>query len=608
MKVFAGLVGAHALVQVACLTSAVLGITLTRGRAQAATVVVLLLSAAFASRFGGGSRRLTAPTPTAARANWVGWVLAGGAVAWAASLWARLWWLAFERPSYDWDGLYYHIPAIHEWVVAGRVGWISTFPDVPFVNYPMGVEAQTFLLHQGFGLSPLVDACNLWYWPLALFSVVVLAGRLGASGPWRWLSGAMVAGAPVLVCQGVTTYIDPASASCTMAAIAASVLLVSHDHRPAWWYVILWGAAVGLVLGSKGTGLPMGAVIVLVVAAGMAWREGWRRWTAWIPGLAAGLCVVLAVGGYWYARAAYHTGNPVHPVEVRFGARVIIPGYDPAGMMRDNQPEWLKRFPSAVRVPVSWLQLDAPIQGSAPVGGLGYIWLLAGAPSILALIVASLRRHPDIPRAELVLAVALVLVLLAVQPAAWWSRFTVWLHVLGLAALASLLTRAASASRTAVKLMAGALGLLVLGIGAWESERTLALERATGRVASEAAGPAAYETSRQFLFPGMEEEAGFRAFLAADRIARSRWSRAGTLLGGTLALPLGQRQIHLLPDQPSDEDLARLDELGVRWVLWDATDSGTVPGLLRDHALEEHVYAPSADANFHVLRLGPPSR
>ena len=27
--------------------------------------------------------------------------------------------LAWARPPYDWDGLYYHVPAIHEWVRFG---------------------------------------------------------------------------------------------------------------------------------------------------------------------------------------------------------------------------------------------------------------------------------------------------------------------------------------------------------------------------------------------------------------------------------------------------------------------------------------------------------
>jgi hypothetical protein len=70
-----------------------------------------------------------------------------------------------------------------------------------------------------------------------------------------------------------------------MAAVTASVLLVFHDGRTPAGKAVLWGASVGLVLGSKGTGLPMAGVIGTAVLLGMGWQEGWRRWPAWLPRL-----------------------------------------------------------------------------------------------------------------------------------------------------------------------------------------------------------------------------------------------------------------------------------------------------------------------------------
>lgn len=610
LRVFAGLVSAHSLVQVACIASSVLGVALSQRQARSAIVLVLILAAFIACRFRGPDVLPSIHNAGSPRTSvrWIVWVVTAGAGLWVVSLWARLWVLAYERPSYDWDGLYYHIPAIHEWVVAGRLHWLDSYPDVPFVNYPMSIEAHTFLMHQAFDSSRLVDACNLWYWPLAFFAVVLLARHLGAVGPWPWLGAALVGGAPVLVCQSVTTYSDPGSAACVMAAVTASVLLVFHEGLMPWRKALLWGATVGLVLGSKGTGLPMAAAIVMSVAAVAAWKEGRRHWSTWLPRIAVGLGVALTVGGYWYARNAWHTGNPVHPIQLRLGAHVLVEGYDPSWMMRDNQPPWLTRFPTVARVPVSWLQLDAPIEGYAPVGGLGYIWPAAGIPSILVLTLLSHRRYPGIPRTEVAFAVGLVLVLLVLQPAAWWSRFTVWLHVLGLACLATVLTRAASDARSVVRLLAVVLSVSVAALAAWEAERTLALEQAKGRVLSNGGRRATYLTSQDALFPGMADQQGFAEFLRADGIARSRWSRAGTLLGGTLALPLGQRQIHLLPVEPTDDDLARLDVAGVVWVIWDVAGAGEVPSLLRQEAVEESAYSPAPDVNFHVLRLRPLKR
>ena len=179
--------------------------------------------------------------------------------------------LAFHRPSYDWDGLYYHLPALNDWVVRGRVAWIDGSPDVPFVNYPMAVEAHAFLMHQVFRASSLVDALNLWYWPLAFTSVVVLAEGLGVRGPWRWLAGALLAGAPVFVSQSVTSYVDPGFGAAVMAALAASHLLVFSGRRGGGASLaLLWGAGLGLVLGAKGSGVvlvPILVTAVVVVAA-----------------------------------------------------------------------------------------------------------------------------------------------------------------------------------------------------------------------------------------------------------------------------------------------------------------------------------------------------
>jgi hypothetical protein len=606
--VFAGLVGFHALVQVACFGSAVLGIALDRKVALAVLALAGVLALLFASRFetahqGSAVNPETAPFFPAWMVRF--WIAV--ALLWSGSLWARLWLLAFRRPSYDWDGLYYHIPAIHEWSLRGRIAWLHGFPDVPFVNYPMGIEAHTFFTHQILGADRLVDALNLWFWPMAFFAVVVTSGLLGARGAWRWLSGSLLAGAPVLVAQSVTSYVDPGAAACVMAAFAATLLLVFREGRDLGWRILLWGASLGLVLGSKGTGVAMAPVFAVAVIGGGLWREGWSRWPLWLRRVALGLVITSATGGYWYVRNAYHTGNPVYPVEIRFGALVLIPGYDAAGMMNNEIPDWLARFPSLLRVPVAWLQLDAPIQGYAPTGGLGYVWLLAGLPAVAILTVRTLRDRSAASRRELRFALILILLLLIVQPAPWWARFTLWIHVLALPCLVRVIQELSSSS--AVWRAAMSLGALVavLGLVVWESERTLAREVETGLVARDDTSRVAYLSTREFLFPDMEASEGLYRFFAAPRIARSLWSRAGTLLGGSLAMPLGRREISLLPQELSEDDLNRIQEKGVEWVLWDVVGAGDVPSVLRGRASEEHRYDRAPDVDFRAILLRPPT-
>ncbi len=599
----AGLTAFLSLLQVAGLWSGALGTAWTPWAARALTGLSALLAVLFASWFAGAGRREAGAPPDAeAPAGWPARLPAVAALGWTALLWGRLWLLAWRRPPYDWDGLYYHVPALNAWAAAGRICWIDTIPDVPYVNYPMGVEATTFLLHALHRASALVDAVNLWYWPLAVAALVVLARSLGARGAWAWLAGGLLAGAPVLVGQGATAYTDSAFAATVMAALAASVLLVFGPAGRRTRLALLWGAALGLMAGAKGSGLPFAAVLTVLVAIAALWR---RRAPAgaWWPHLLAGLAVAAAVGGYWYLRAALLTGNPLHPIQVAIGQKVIFPGWDHVAFSEANLPDWLAAYPPWLRTPVSWLQFDAPIRGYAPTGGLGYLWPAAGLPAAVALGVVLARRRRDPARGPFLLLAAATLLLLAAQTSTWWSRFTIWLLALGLPALAALLSRLERPGRAwplraaAILVAAGCLGLAI-----WESGRTLRLEEATGR--DPEAADVRYVSTDAMLFGGLWETPGADRFLAAPAVARGPWGRLGTLVDGDLCLPLGRRRIVVLPPEPSAADLARLRAEGISWVLWDVAGGGEVPATLREAAVEELVFDRGPEADFRFLRLG----
>jgi hypothetical protein len=268
LPAFAGVTCLLALVQVFTVGAGVLHVTLGRGLAAVFLAAAVVLSVLFARMFRiprGPDEERGRPE---ARAGGIPRMLAAlvgaAAVAWAVWAWVELWILARLRPPYDWDGLYYHVPAIHEWVMAGRVSFIDHLADIPFVNFPMGVELSVLFTHQLTGASWIVNACNLWYWPLAILSLAVIAHRLGARGVWPWVAGALLTGVPVFVSQSVSCYIDPGFAASVMAAIAAAAVFVFDDGRPRRASPVLLGMAVGLALGSKGTGVPFAAVIVLL--------------------------------------------------------------------------------------------------------------------------------------------------------------------------------------------------------------------------------------------------------------------------------------------------------------------------------------------------------
>ena len=608
----AGVTCLLALVQVFSVAAGVLRVPFGRSLAVALTVVAVALSWWFGRRFrgapGGGTPPGQPPTKAARIPGILSTLVGAAAVAWAAWVWIELWIIARLRPPYDWDGLYYHVPAIHEWVMAGRVSFLDRLPDIPFVNFPMGIELSVVFVHHLTGASWIVNACNLWYWPLAFLALVVIASRLGARGVWPWVAGALIAGAPVFVSQSVSCYIDPGFAGAVMASMAAAGMFVGEADtgRSRRWTPVLLGMAAGLVLGSKGTGLPFAAVLVVVSAVGAAWTAGVTLWRRWLPRVGVVVLVAFVVGGYWYARNAAVTGNPVYPIQIKFGEKVIKQGWDHVQFNEANMPPWLERHPPALRTFVSWLQTDAPISGYAPIGGMGYVWLAAALPALLYLwVLAARRRYPG-PRREFVFITVVALCLLAVQPAPWWSRFTVWLHALGLPCIAVAAWHAVSSWRRSfwhsvtLVLAAAAIALAI-----WESGRTLDLEWKDGRTTEAIGIRARFESSLDYMLPGMADAPGFDRFFAADAIARSPWERYGTLLGGILAMPLDKREIAVLPMIPGHSDVAALRETGVEWVIWDAVAAGEPPEALTEAAAEHHTFNPEPQVNFHILLLKP---
>jgi hypothetical protein len=605
LAVFAGVMCYLGAVQVLTIAAGLAGLTFDRTVAAAVAAAALVSAVLFATRFfepseGGANTARGAPRVVRTLAGLAG----GAAVLWGAWVWLELWVLAWLRPPYDWDGLYYHLPAIHEWVAAGRVRFVGHMPNVPFVNFPMGVELHTYFAHHLLGTSRLVNACNLWYWPPAFLAIVVIATRLGARGVWRWAAGALIAGVPVFVCQSVSCYIGPGFNAAVMAAMAATLVFVSGGGRSAGWNAVLLGLAAGLVLGAKGTGLPFFVVFVCAAAAGALWTRGtgvWRRAVAHTA-LVAG--VALLVGGYWYARNAVSTGNPVYPIRLNVGEKILIDGWDHDDFNNANLPGWLRERPAPLRMFISWTQPDAPIGGYAPVGGMGYVWLFGGLPAFLLLWTQSLRRRSAASFRPLVMLTVVALALLAVQPAAWWSRFTVWLHALGLPCLAVLMSRAVSGwRRSPIQFVVVLFVAGVSAVAVWEAGRTLGLEWAEGRIAETGGIRSRYLPTVDYMFPGLAGTEAFDRFLGANAIARSPWDSNATLLGGVLAMPLGRRSIVVLPHDPSESDVRRLRDLGIEWVLWDAVNAGELPAVLQANGGARHEYSPDANLKLILVRI-----
>jgi len=194
--------------------------------------------------------------------------------------------------------------------------------------------------------------------------------------------------------------------------------------------------------------------------------------------------------------------------------------------------------------------------------------------------------------------------LLLLQPAPWWGRLTLWLLALGLPAIAAAAQLGWDSGRTGLRaLTLGALGLLLV-TGVWEA--TVAYQSANSMGRRESSRD--YQSTLEYYFGAMVHDPAFAPVLEAKRLARSRWSRIGTLLGGALALPLGEREIILLSDHPSPAELVSLRDAGVSWVLWDRSAAGPPPPELLQRTGTPIRYHPGEDFELDALPLAFPGR
>lgn len=607
LRLLAGSVAFLATIQVWCIGASLLGLRMSQALAVGGLAVAVLAGIGLAGRIAARSDAVRATVGGGEESRGTRWadrsaaVVAAACFLWLGWIWVRLLLVAWQREPLGWDALWYHIPAVHEWMMRGRVAFLPLGPGLDaaplevltagWVNFPMGVELTGFFSVYLLGTDRLIDGANLWYWPLAVLSLVVIARRLGARGPWAWLAGGLLFGAALFLTQSASLYIDPGFSAAVMASMAgAMVVLFPRPADRPLWTAVLFGAALGLTIGSKGPGLPYAGAIGLLAAGVVLWRARYARLRRPLIQIAIALGVLVAVGGYWPIRNAVNTGNPMYPVLVRVGHKVLAHGYDFGGYA---ELDWvvrepLKPYPTWSRMFVSWLQPESPLLADDPdsvdraVGGLGFLWLAGALPAILYLWGLTLKRGDAERRSALAFLSAVVLVLLALTTLKWQGRYTYWLYGLGLPAMAVVLSDAAARlHRSRWHLAPLLLGLVALGVAGWESSGTLELEVRSGRVV-DSDGRVTYRSTLDRLWPGMGEAAGFRELLAADRVARGPWASGGTTrFGGALANPLGRREIVVLPPSVGPDRIAALRDDGVRWVLWTASDPDSIPAAVQ---------------------------
>ena len=180
-------------------------------------------------------------------------------------------------PPYGFDALTYHLPAVVEWLQRGRIATGTL--NLCCAYYPQNGELLVTwpaLLGKGFAYVSLVQIA------FALLGGAAVAGiaRCARVPP----AGALAAAAifvltPILLVQSNTAYVDVTFAAEAVAACYLVIRALESTGRLRLFLLACAGAATGLCVGTKLTGIEFVAALALplVVAAALQPRSRWRE-------------------------------------------------------------------------------------------------------------------------------------------------------------------------------------------------------------------------------------------------------------------------------------------------------------------------------------------
>ncbi len=243
-----------------------------------------------------------------------------------AALGLGLFWVLCAYPTNEWDTLAYHLPAVAQWYQTGHLARLP-HDSMQTACYPYGWELLCSLFVFPLHRDSLALVPNLLAWALLGAAVFGLAREWGAAR-WAALSGAAV----VLSLPGVVDNINSLHIDLAMGAFltAAAYFAAVYARTRGRGEVYACLGAVALACGTKSSALLYLPPLVLALLLGPRFRhvepdarpQGWRNVLA-----LAGVAVMWALTGFWYVRNLVELGNPLAPVAVHLGSRVLFAGY-----------------------------------------------------------------------------------------------------------------------------------------------------------------------------------------------------------------------------------------------------------------------------------------
>jgi len=372
------------------------------------------------------------------------------------SLWTIFLGLVF--PVIDWDGNAYHMTYIG--YVFQNHHIFDTFTNLAWIaGYPKGgefIQMWNVLIPRN---DILADLAQVPFAILGVYSLYYISTRLGVAAKHARFSSLAFLLLPIVINQMKTTYVDVLTSSLFIAGIALT--LKSRYGRLDF---LLLGIICSLLLSIKSSGLIFVAALVPLFLWKL-WRQNKDesiaklKTFAWQLGLVA---LPLIFGAYWYVKNLFLYGTPLYPFGIKVAGIQLFPGKtfeEFLGPVMDGFTQLPKGC--LERVWFTWTEQErwsgCLYNYDSTFAGLGPVWFVILLPAaILGIALAIWKKN------YLFLYIsAVAAAVFALHPFNFYSRYTLFIALVGIIGFGLVLTHITSLARTVSKVSVILLALVV---------------------------------------------------------------------------------------------------------------------------------------------------
>ncbi|MDX2036474.1 MAG: glycosyltransferase family 39 protein [Isosphaeraceae bacterium] len=230
------------------------------------------------------------------------------------------------------DGPIYHLYFAARWWKEGALSLVPIpFGESAAPYFPHVGELMMTWLFTAAGGDALAKLAQVPFWFVSFGVAVLTARELGARRSSAILAASVFATSTPSLLFTFEPNVDTIFVAGYMLAVYFFVRAIRDSTGSGRIELALGAVAAGAAWGTKPTGIVFVPVLLAFVAI------AWIRKSGGLRKAGAGLAVLalgpLAMEGYWQARNLFWTGNPLYPLRLEVGGRVIAWGwYGPDAM------------------------------------------------------------------------------------------------------------------------------------------------------------------------------------------------------------------------------------------------------------------------------------